>query len=110
MNGVPREVAEHKLNIKTGSKPVKQHLRCFNDEKCKAIGKEVMKLLSAGFIREVFHPEWLANPVLVTKKNKKWRMCVDYTSLNKACPKDVFPLPRIDQVVDSTAGCETVTT
>jgi hypothetical protein len=75
---------------------------------CKAIGEEVMKLLSAGFIREVFHPEWLANPVLVKKKNKKWRMCVDYTSLNKACPKDLFPLPRINQVVDSTAGCKTL--
>jgi hypothetical protein len=86
---------------------VKQHLRRFNDEKCKAICEEILKLLSAGFIREVFHPEWLANPVLVNK-NKKWRMCVDYTSLNKACPKDPFPLPRIDQVVDSTAGCETL--
>jgi hypothetical protein len=67
-----------------------------------------MKVLSVGFIREVIHPELLANPVLVKKKNKKWRMCVDYTSLNKACPKDLFPLPRIDQVVDSTAGCETL--
>jgi hypothetical protein len=67
-----------------------------------------LKLLSAGFIHEVFHPEWLANSVLVKKKNKKWRMCVDYTSLNKACPKDLFPLPCIDQVVDSTAGCETL--
>ena len=59
------------------------------------------------FIKEVYHPEWLANLVLVKKKGK-WRMCVDYTSLNKACPKDPFPLPRIDQVVDSTAGCETL--
>ena len=55
---------------------------------------------------EILHPEWLANPVLVLKKNKTWRMCVDYTSLNKACPKDPFALPRIDQVIDSTAGCE----
>jgi hypothetical protein len=108
MKGIPREVAEHKLNIKPGSKPVKQHLRRFNDEKCKAIGEEILKLLSAWFIREVFHHEWLTNPVLVKKKNKKWRMCVDYTSLNKVCPKDPFPLPRIDQVVDSTAGCETL--
>jgi hypothetical protein len=67
-----------------------------------------MKLLSAGFIREVFHPEWLANPVLVKKKNKKWKMCVDYTTLNKECPKDSFPLPRINQVVDSTAACKTL--
>jgi hypothetical protein len=108
MKGIPREVAEHKLIIKMGSKPVKQRLRCFNDEMCKAIGKEVMKLLSAVFIREVFRPEWLENHVLVKKKNKKWRMCVDYMILNKACPKDPFPLPRIDQVVDSTAGCETL--
>jgi hypothetical protein len=56
----------------------------------------------------VYHPKWLANPVLVKKKNGKWRMCVDYTSLNKACPKDTLPLPRIDQVVDSTSGCETL--
>jgi hypothetical protein len=105
---VPREVAEHKLNIKPGSKLRKQHLRCFNDEKCKAISEEIVKLLSARFIREALHPEWLANPVLVKKKNKKWRMFVDYTGLNKACPKDLFPLPRIDQVVDLTAGCETL--
>jgi hypothetical protein len=87
---------------------LKQRLRRFKDEKCKAIGEEVMKLLSAGFIRKVFHPECLANPVLVKKKNKKWRMCVDYTSLDKACPKDPFPLHRIDHVVDSTVGCETL--
>jgi hypothetical protein len=54
----------------------------------------------------VFHPTWLANPVLVKKKNEKWRMCVDYTSLNKACSKVPFPLPRIDQIVDSTVRCE----
>ena len=55
---------------------------------------------------EVFFPEWLANPVLVLKKNNKWRVCIDYTSLNKACPKDPFALLRIDQVIDSTARCE----
>jgi hypothetical protein len=64
--------------------------------------------MAAGFIKEVFHPEWLANPVLVKKKGGKWRMCVDYTGLNKACPKVPYPLPRIDQIMDSTAGCETL--
>jgi hypothetical protein len=60
----------------------------------------------AGFIKEVYHPEWLANPVLVLKmKNNELRMCVDYTDLNKHCPKDPFGLSRIDQVIDSTAGC-----
>src|SRR3954465_2894808 len=55
---------------------------------------------------EVFYPEWLANPVLVLKKNETWRMCIDYTDLNKACPKDPFALPRIDQIIASSAGCE----
>ena len=87
---------------------MKQRLHHFDEEKHRIIGKEVHKLLTAGFIKEVHHPDWLANPVLVKKKNGKMRMCVDYTSLNKACPKLPFPLPRIDQVVDSTAGCETL--
>ena len=63
---------------------MKQHLRRFDEGKCRAIGEEIMKLLVAGFIREVYHPEWLANPVLIRKKSGKWRMCVDYTGLNKA--------------------------
>ena len=70
------------------------------------IGEELARLLVVVFIKEVQHPDWLANPILVKKKNRKWRMCVDYTGLNKACPKDHFPLPRIGQIVDSTSGCE----
>ncbi|KAL6327271.1 hypothetical protein AAG906_017828 [Vitis piasezkii] len=68
-----------------------------------ALTNEVDKLLEAGFIREVEYPEWLANVVVVPKKEGKWRVCVDYTNLNNACPKYSFPLPRIDQIVDSTA-------
>ena len=64
------------------------------------------QLLAVGFIIEVFHLEWLANPVLVLKKNDTWRMCVDYTDLNKACLAEPFTLPRIDQIVVTTAGCE----
>jgi hypothetical protein len=108
MPSIPREVTEHTLWIKLGSKPVKQRLHHFDKEKRRVIGEEITKLLAAGFIREVYHPEWLANSVLVKKKNGKWRMCVDYTSHNKACTKDLFSLPCIDQVVDSTAGCETL--
>jgi hypothetical protein len=70
------------------------------------IREEVRKLLHAGFIEEVHRPVWLANPVVVPKANGKLRMCIDYTSLNKACPKDPYPLPRIDQIVDSTSGCD----
>jgi hypothetical protein len=69
-----------------------------------AIAEEVEKLLKARFIREVYYPDWLANVVLVKKSNGKWRMCIDFTDLNKACPKDSFPLPRIDMLVDSTVG------
>ena len=111
--GVPRELAEHSLNVRKDAKPVKQPLRRFAEDRRKIIGEEVTKLLVSGFIVEVLHTEWLANPVLVEKKKeedpkapKAWRMCIDYTNLNKACPKDPFPLPRIDQVIDSTAGCE----
>ena len=60
-------------------------------------------MLTAGFIREFYYPEWLENVILMKKTNGKWRMCVDFTNLNKACPKDSFPLPRIDQLVDSTS-------
>ncbi|WVZ89479.1 hypothetical protein U9M48_035882 [Paspalum notatum var. saurae] len=106
MPGVPRELAEHQLKVFPNAKPIKQRLRRFTPEKREAIRAELTQLKAAGFIREVMQPEWLANPVLVLKKNKKdWRMCVDYTDLNKHCPKDPFGLPRIDQVVDSTAGC-----
>jgi hypothetical protein len=70
------------------------------------LGVEVTWLLAASFIKEVYHPDWLANPVLVRKKNNEWRMCVDYIDLNKHCPKDPFGLPRIDKVMDSMAGCE----
>jgi hypothetical protein len=87
MSGIPRDVAERLLDIRARARPVKQHLRRFDEEKHRAIGEEIHKLMDAGFIKEVFHPEWLANLVLVKKKGGKWRMCVDYTGLNKACPK-----------------------
>ena len=85
-----------------------QRLCRLDEEKRRAIDKEIVKLLVARFIKKVYHPEWLINPVLVRKKSMKWRMCVDYTCLNKACPKDPFPLSRIDQVVDSTSGFKTL--
>src|SRR6185369_14750149 len=94
-------------------KLVKQSTRRLSDERRKVIGDELAKLLASGFIMEVLHPDWLSNPVLVEKKKEEnpnvaivWRMCIDFMNLNKACPKDPFPLPRIDQVIDSTAGCE----
>ncbi|KAK0590984.1 hypothetical protein LWI29_034021 [Acer saccharum] len=106
MLGVDPRVISHCLSINPESRPVVQKRRLFNPERSVAIKKEVEKLLSAGSIREVKYPEWVANVVLVKKKNNQWRMCVDFTYLNKACLKDSFPLPRIDQLVDATAGHE----
>jgi hypothetical protein len=106
MPGVPRELVEHKLKVYPQARPIRQKLRRFTPDKREAICAELARLVVAGLIREVLHPEWLANPVLVLKKNKvDWRMCVDYTDLNKHCPKDPFGLPSIDEVVDSTVGC-----
>jgi hypothetical protein len=106
MPGVPRNLIEQSLNVDPKATTKRQHLRRFTDDRRDAIRKELAKLLATGFIREVFHPEWLANPVHVRKKNtNEWRMCVDYTDLNKHCPEDPFRLPRIDQVIDSTASC-----
>ena len=103
------KVIEHKLNVNPEKKPVQQKRRAFAPERNQAITNEVNKLLVVGFICEVNYPEWLANIVLVKKENGKWRMCVDFTDLNKACPKDSFPLPRIDQLVDSTTGHKLLT-
>lgn len=88
--GIPREIAEHAMNIQSSARLVTQWLHYFDEEKHKAIGEEVAKLLAVVFIREIHHPMWVANPVQV-KKYESWRMCVDYTNLNKACPKDPFP-------------------
>jgi hypothetical protein len=87
MPGVPRRLIEHSLNVDPIAMPKRQHLRRFADDRQNAIKKELAKSLAVGFIGEVFHLEWLANPVLVRKKNtNEWRMCVDYTDLNKHYP------------------------
>jgi hypothetical protein len=88
MPGVSRELAEHSLNVRPDAKPVKQPLRRFAEEKRNAIGEEIARLLAAGFIMEVFYPDWLANPVLVLKKNNTWR-CVSTT------PASIRLAPRI---------------
>jgi len=104
MPGIDPSIITHRLNVYPSSKPVRQKKRVFAPERDNAIKEEVQKLTTAQFIREVYYPDWLANVVMVKKANGKWRMCVDFIDLNKACPKDSYPLPRIDQLVDSTAG------
>jgi hypothetical protein len=106
MPGIPRDVIEHHLKIYPDARPVQQRPQKQSIEWQNFIREEIKKLLDAGFIQEVRHPRWLANLVVIPKANGKLRMCINYTSLNKACPKDPFPLPRIDQIMDSTSGCD----
>ena len=104
MPGIDLSVITHRLNVHPSSKPVRQKKRVFAPKRDNAIKEEVQKLTTTQFIREVYYPDWLANVVMVKKANDKWRICVDFTDLNKACPKDSYPLPRTDQLVDSTTG------
>ena len=96
MLGIDPSVITHRLNVHPSSKPVRQKKRVFALERDNAIKEELQKLTTAQFIWEVYYPDWLANVVMVKKANGKWRIYVDFTDLNKACPKDSYPLPHID--------------
>ena len=106
MGGIDPVVITHRLNINPSFKPIKQKRKSFSLKRQKAIDEEVNKLLKAKAIREVEYLDWLANVVLVKKANNKWRLCIDFTDINRACQKDSFPLPRIDLIVDATVGHE----
>ena len=102
--GVDSSFICHHLNVNPSVTPKKEPPRHPLKEHADDVRDEVMKLKKVGVIKEVFYPEWLANTVVVKKKSEKWRVCVDFTDLNKACLKDLFPMPQIDQLVDATAG------
>ena len=94
----------HHLNVNPSVTPKRQPPQHPSNEHVEAVKSKVTKLKQAGAIKEVFYPQWLANTVVVKKKTGKWRICVEFTDLNRACPKDPFPMPRIDQLVDATVG------
>jgi len=102
--GVDPLVASHKLSIYKEARYVSQKKRKLGEERRLAAKVEADKLLNAGFIEEVQYTIWLSNVVLVKKANGKWRMCVDYTNLNKVCPRDAYPLPNIDRLVNNATG------
>ena len=104
MPGVHPDVMSHKLAIFREARPVAQKKRKMGEERRKAVEEEVRKLEGAGFISEIKYTTWLANVVMVKKLSGKWRMCTDFTDLNKACPKDAYPLPSIDRLVDGASG------
>ena len=96
----------HQFNVNPQVHPVRQKRRHFDPERNRAITEEVDKLLPAKMVHEVQYPTWLSNPVMVKKDTGGWRMCVDFTDLNKACPKDCYPLPKVDTLVDAAMGYE----
>ena len=104
MPGLSPTIAMHKLGIMKGKKAVKQPQRRFHPDIVPKIEEEVEKLIQAGFIREVKYPRWISNIVLVKKKSDQIRVCVDFRNLNEACPKDDFPLPIPELLIDSTTG------
>ncbi|KAL5803314.1 hypothetical protein ACOSQ4_031619 [Xanthoceras sorbifolium] len=106
ITGINPEVLVHRLQVGPDYPPVKQKRRKFSPERNKVINEEIQKLIDIGSVREVNYPDWLANVVILKKKSGKWRVCIDFTDLNKACPKDSFPLPHIDMMVDAAAGHE----
>jgi len=106
IQGIDLEVISHKLSVCQGAKSVAQKRRKLGEERRKAAIEETEKLMQVGSIQEAQYTTWLANVVLVKKPNGKWRMCTDYTDLNKACPKDSYPLPSIDRLVDGASGKE----
>jgi hypothetical protein len=106
LQGVNRDIIENTLETDEKIPSKKQKLRKMSEEKVKAVEAEVQRLQDTKVIREVLYPLWLANTVPVKKKNGKWRICVDFTDLNKACKKDDFPLERVDKIVDDAANSE----
>ena len=102
--GVDLSFICHNLNVNSSVTPKKQPLQCSSKDHFDVVKDEVMKLKQAGAIKEVFYLKWLANTVVVKKKKGKWRVCVDFTDLNKACSKDPFLMPRINQLVSATVG------
>jgi hypothetical protein len=95
---VSKSIIEHRLQVNPSARPKKQKLCRTSDENVAVAKSEVQRLLDAGFIREIQYSSWLANFVMVKEKNVKWRMCIDFTNLNKCCPKDDFLLLRIDKM------------
>ncbi|GJV27863.1 hypothetical protein Tco_1384311 [Tanacetum coccineum] len=104
MIGIPRFVAEHELKIYPHIEPRVQNKRSIASDRRNVVKKKVDEWLKAGIVKRVRYPTWVANPVLVKKVDGSWRMCIDFKDLNKACPKDLYPLPEIDWKIESLMG------
>lgn len=103
MPGMDPKIICHELHLDQSFKPIKQKKRKLGPDQTRGVNDEVERLRKVSSIREMKYPDWLASSVVVKKKNRKWSVCVDFTYINKACPKDNFPLPHIDRLVESAA-------
>ena len=106
MTRINQVVIVHQLQVDPDHQPINQTRHKFAPEHNKVINAEAQKLIDIRSVRKVHYPDWLANTIIVRKKNGKRWVCIDFTDLNKACPKDSFPLPHIDMLVDATTGHE----
>ena len=106
MPGIDPQIVEHEINTYPNAKPVRQRLRAVNPRKAPTIKAEIEKLFKAGFIYPIPLMEWVSNLVLVDKKQGAIRICIDFCDLNRSLPKDNFPTPFIDQILDECAGSE----
>ena len=106
MPGIDPKIVEHEITTYPNAKPIRQKLCPVNPKKVAAIKIEVEKFLKVGFIYPIHLTQWVSNPVPVNKKKGTIRVCTDFRDLNKACPKDNFPTPFIDQIIDECVGCE----
>ncbi|GJZ98864.1 reverse transcriptase domain-containing protein [Tanacetum coccineum] len=104
MTGIPRVITEHNLDTYPHIEPKAQKKRSLALDRMKVVTDEVNEWLKAGIVRQVRYPTWVANPVLVKKVDGSWRMCIDFKYLNKACLKDLYPLPEIDWKIESLMG------
>jgi hypothetical protein len=106
MPGIDPKIVEHEITMYSDAKLVWQKFHPVNPKKVAAIKVEVEKLIKVGFIYSIHLTQWVSNPMLVNKKQGMIRVCTDFHDLNKACPKDNFPTPFINQIIDECVGCE----
>ena len=104
MPGLDRNIVEHQLPLKKGFRPFQQPARQMKAEVLEEVKKEVQKMLDAGFIRPCRYAEWISSVVSVQKKDGRWRVCVDFRDLNRATPKDEYPMPVAETLINAAAG------
>ena len=108
MPNLDRSIVEHRLPLKKGFRPFQQRARQMKAEILEEVKKEVQKMLDAGFIRPCRYAEWISSVVPIQKKDGRWRVCVDFRDLNRVTPKDEYPMPVAETLINGAAGNQNV--